>query len=64
MRTGRNLHEVLHPVLLQHHETVELTAALPRAILTLNHRGLLGVTVARHTEQVKHLHLEQGSTGA
>lgn len=51
------VHELFHAVLLQHHHVVQVGAALPCAVLAVDHVRLPAAVLARHKQQVKHLHL-------
>lgn len=50
-------HELLDAVLLQHHHVGEVGAALPGAVLTVNHVRLPAAALTRHEQKVEHLQL-------
>lgn len=52
-------HQLLDAVLLQHHDVGQVGAALPGAVLTVNHVRLPAAVLTRHKQQVEHLQLEQ-----
>lgn len=52
------MHEIIHLVLFQNNKTVQIAAALPCTILTVDDVRLFGVAVARHEEKVEDLHLK------
>lgn len=56
-----DVHEVVHPVLLQHHEVVQGGAAFPGAVLTVHNWGRFGEQLPPHEQQVEHLHLTDGA---
>lgn len=54
------VHDLLYAVLFQHHHIVQIGAALTCTVLTVNHVRLPAVVLARHKQQIEHLHLGQG----
>lgn len=52
-----DVHELLRAVLLQHHHVGQVGVPLARAVLAVDHVRLPAVVLARHKQQIEHLHV-------
>lgn len=52
-------HQLLHPILFQHHDSRQRRALSPGAVLAVHHVALLGAVLAGHQQEIIHLHLQR-----
>lgn len=55
------LHQVLYPILLQHHHPCQCRALGTGTVLTVYHVALLAAVLTGHKQQIEHLHLHDNS---